>query len=422
MVVKLEDYLPDAEGCVRCSACKFIEFVYAKSARFARQCPINVRHKFNLYSAPGLCDVAMDVNNKKLVFTPKLLEALFECTSCGACDVRCKRNLDLDILGVIETLKARAVDAGAAPLPAHKALADNIASTGNTYNLPAKDRTKWMTADLKTSGTADVLYFVGCQAAYPHNEIASATAKIMKKAGVAFSVSPQESCCGYSLFTTGQNEAFGKQVEKNLEMIANSGAKTVVCSCAECYRTLKVDYPKYLDKNTSDMRFKVLHITEYFSQLIKEGKIKFNKEIPARATYHDPCNLGRLSEDWYHWQGERLRNGRLEPEKIWRRGDKGVYEPPREILRLIPGLKLVEMERYKDNAFCCGGGASVKNAFKEYAMETAQERFEEVKGTGAEMIVTCCPACKDMLNSAASAGDNPTRTFDITEIMLKALE
>jgi len=205
-------------------------------------------------------------------------------------------------------------------------------------------------------------------------------------------------------------------------MIANSGAKTVVCSCAECYRTLKVDYPKYLDKNTSDMRFKVLHITEYFSQLIKEGKIKFNKEIPARATYHDPCNLGRLSEDWYHWQGERLRNGRLEPEKIWRRGDKGVYEPPREILRLIPGLKLVEMERYKDNAFCCGGGASVKNAFKEYAMETAQERFEEVKGTGAEMIVTCCPACKDMLNSAASAGDNPTRTFDITEIMLKALE
>jgi Fe-S oxidoreductase len=422
MVVKLEDYLPDAEGCVRCSACKFIEFVYAKSARFARQCPISVKHKFNLYSAPGLCDVAMDIQNKKLTYTPKLLEALYECTSCGACDVRCKRNLDLDILGVIETLKARAVQDGAAPLPAHKTLTDNIAKTGNTYGLPAKDRTKWMTSDLKAPATADVLYFVGCQASYPHNEIASASAKILKKAGVTCAVSPQETCCGYSLFTTGQNDAFGKQVRQNLDMIAKSGAKTIICSCAECYRTLKVDYPKYLDKNTADMGFKVLHITEYFSQLIKEGRLKFSKAVPARVTYHDPCNLGRLSEDWYHWQGQRLRNGMLEPEKIWRRGDKGVYEQPREILKQITGLQLVEMERYKDNAFCCGGGAGVKYAFKEYAQETAQERFEEIKGSGAEMVVTCCPTCKDMLNSAAASANNPTRTYDITEIILRALE
>jgi Fe-S oxidoreductase len=170
------------------------------------------------------------------------------------------------------------------------------------------------------------------------------------------------------------------------------------------------------------MGFKVLHVTEYFNQLIKEGKIQFNKAVKANVTYHDPCNLGRLSEDWYHWQGQRLRNGILEPEKIWRRGDKGVYEPPREILKQIPGINLVEMERTRDNAFCCGGGAGVKNTYKEYALETARERFEEVKGTGAEMIVTCCPACKDMLNSAASAGDNPARTYDITEIMLRALE
>jgi len=357
MPFKLEDYAIDAAGCPRCSNCKFIEHVWIKSARFARQCPINVMHRFNLYSAHGLMHSALSILDGTLEFTPKLQDALEKCTSCGACDVRCKRNLDLEILAVIETLKARAVEMGKGPALVNKAIADKIAKSNNRYGSPHQNRLKWMTKEIKVADKADVLYFVGCRASYADKEIAQATARILNKAGIDFMVSADEWCCGYPLYSTGQLDAFQKQVKHNLDMLQKSGAKTVILSCAEGYKTWKVDYPKMLDRNTEDMGFRVLHIVELIDELIKDGSFKLKNRLDMKVTYHDPCNLGRLSEPWYHWDGVHKKWGALEPPKIWRRGDKGVYEPPRDILTSIPGIELVEMERMRDNSWCCGAGA-----------------------------------------------------------------
>lgn len=421
MVLRLEDYVHDARGCVRCSGCKFIEFVWAKSARFSRQCPINVKYKFNLYSAPGLLHSALGILDKELEFTPKLLDALNQCTLCGACDSRCKRNLDLEILGVIETLKAKAVDMGEGPLPEHKAIAERIEKSNNRYGSPHQNRTSWITNDIKIAPKADMLYFVGCRSSYVCTEIAQATAKILNKTNTDFMVSADEWCCGYPLYSTGQIDAFLKQVEHNLEMVKNSGAKTILVSCAEGYKTWKVDYPKLLSKSTDDMDFKVVHIVEFVDELIKSGSLKLNNKLDMKVTYHDPCNLGRLSESWYHWEGERKRFGVLEPPKTWRRGDKGIYEPPRDILKRIPGVELVEMERIRDNGWCCGAGAGVRDAFKEFALDVASERLEEANTTGAKAIISCCPACKEILNESAMANRNKIKTYDITEIILQAV-
>ena len=422
MSLRLEDYRHDASGCVRCSNCKFIEHLYMKSQRFARQCPINVRYAFNLYSAPGLMYSALAMMDNKLQFTPKLLDALYQCTLCGACDVRCKRNLDPEILSVIEALKVKAVEVGRGPTSEHKAVAENIEKSRNRYGSPHANRLKWFTHDVRPAAKADILFFVGCAASYTHNEIAQSTAKILKHTKTDFMVSPEESCCGYLLYSTGQMDSFKKQADRNIKMLEKSGAKTVLVSCAEGYKTWKVDYPKVLGKSTNDMDFKVVHITEFVGQLVKEGTLKFKKTIPMKVTYHDPCTLGRLSEPWYHWEGVYKTYGVPDPPKTVRRGDKGVYEPPRDILKSIKGLEVVEMERNRDNAWCCGAGAGVGLAFPEFTSWTASERIEEAKATGAEALITCCPACKEVLEKTAQSRTKDMKVYDITEIILEAME
>ena len=152
---------------------------------------------------------------------------------------------------------------------------------------------------------------------------------------------------------------------------------------------------------------------------LKDGKLQFNRAIPMKVTYHDPCNLGRLAEPWYHWEPRyELPNKAI--GKIWRRGDKGVYQEPRNILKAIKGLELVEMERAKDNAWCCGYGGGVGTAFPDFATWTAGERIEEAKASGAEAIVSACPHCKDLLGRTAQAQKTGIKVYDITEIMVRA--
>jgi Fe-S oxidoreductase len=419
-MLKVEEYKHQAETCVRCSYCKFIDLNWVKSSRFSRQCPIDTRYRFNLYSAHGLLHAALAELGGKLEFTPKLTDALWHCTLCGGCDIRCKRNLDVEVLQVIETLRYRCVEQGKGPMPEHKMLAESVRKSHNIYGADPKERLNWMPKDVKPAPKADLLYFVGDSSSYRRPEIAQATAKLLSQAGVTFMVLGDEWSCGHELFATGQLELAREMADHNIKAIQNSGAKTVITGDAECYKTLKVDYPRILGKSTQDMPYNVIHITEYIDQLVKDGKFKFNRRVPMKVTYHDPCNLGRLAEPWYHWD-PKYEPPNIAVGKTWRRGEKGVYEPPRNILKGIQGIELIEMERARDNAWCCGYGGGVGMAFPDFALWTAGERTEEAKLTGAEAIVSCCPNCKDILGEAAAASNTGMKVYDITEIMLRAI-
>jgi Fe-S oxidoreductase len=419
-MLKVEEYKHQAETCVRCSYCKLIDLNFVKSSRFSRQCPIDVRYRFNLYSAHGLLHAALAELDGKLEFTPKLMDALWHCTLCGGCDIRCKRNLDVEVLQVIQELRNRCVEQGKGPMPEHKRMAENVRKSRNIYGAAAGERLKWMSAEVKPAAKADIVYFVGDSSAYRHPEIALATARLLGLAGVSFTVLKDEWSSGHELFATGQMDAARELAEHNVKAIQDSGARTVIASDAEVYKTLKVDYPRIMGKSTEDMPYTILHITEYIDQLMKDGKFKFNRRVPMKVTYHDPCNLGRLGEPWYHWE-PRYESPNIAVGKIWRRGDKGVYMPPRDILNGIKGIELIEMERNKDNAWCCGYGGGVGAAFPDFALWTAGERVEEAVTTGAEAIVSGCPNCKDILGQAAADGGTGMKVYDITEIMLRAI-
>jgi Fe-S oxidoreductase len=422
MTITLEDYRYDAERCIRCGGCRWVDHIYMPNVRFAYKCPSIAYFGFDSYAAYGRERLALYVMDDKIELTPSLLKAVYTCQLCGACDVGCKRNLDLEPLLVLEMFRARLVEKGLGPMPEQKKVAENISAKHNRFGSPHANRTKWLPQDIKPAAKADIIYFVGCNASYASTEIAQATARILADTKTDFMLlDSEEWCCGYPLYSTGQLDAFKKQMEHNIEAVKKSGASTVLVSCAEGYKTWKVDYPKILGKSTDDMGFKVMHIVEYVDQLLQEGKLKFKKELKMKATYHDPCNLGRLSEPWVQWEGTRGQWGRLDPPRDFRRGTYGVYQPPRNILQAIPGIELIELERTRENTWCCGAGGGVRDSFKEFNLWTAGEKMEEVSASGAEAIISACPQCKASFIDAVNARGDKIKVYDITEIITQAM-
>jgi Fe-S oxidoreductase len=141
------------------------------------------------------------------------------------------------------------------------------------------------------------------------------------------------------------------------------------------------------------------------------------------VTYHDPCHLGRLGEPWIHWEGKRIPGYKFvfDPPKEYRRGSNGVYEPPREVLKAIPGLKLAEMDRIKEYAWCCGAGGGVNVSNPEFSLWTAMDRIEEAESTGAEAIATACPWCEKNFNEAIKESGSDLKVYDIVELVDKAI-
>ena len=165
----------------------------------------------------------------------------------------------------------------------------------------------------------------------------------------------------------------------------------------------------------------MVHLVEYVDELIKNEAIKLNNNVDLQLTYHDSCSLARLSEPWVPWEGERGLWGVVSPTLERRRGTNGVYQQPRDILSAIPGVKLVEPIRKRENTFCCGAGRGTKEAFPDFALWSAQQKLTEVKEVGAEAVISACPWCKNNFAQAADMNGGEVKALDISEIILESL-
>ncbi len=242
-----------------------------------------------------------------------------------------------------------------------------------------------------------------------------------KKAGVDFGIAGDaETCCGGRAYQMGFTKEFLAQAKKNMALVKKAGVRTVVTACADGYQAFKVFYDKHGLKGDLE----VLHITEYIDRLLSEGRLKLSKKVDMAVTYHDPCRLGRLGEPWIHWQGKKKPGDRFvfDPPKAYRRGSHGIYEPPRRVLRSIPGLKLAEMTRIKEYAWCCGAGGGVGESNPEFAAWTALKRLEEAKSTGAEAVVTACPWCEQTFKRAVEQSGSALTVYDIVELVERAIQ
>jgi Fe-S oxidoreductase len=391
---------------------------------YARQCPSISKYEYHSYSGGGRMDIGASMLRNGFNYTDKLLDIVYNCQMCGGCGVSCNYAMDMEVLEPINEFRIKCVEEGHTN-PALEEVIKGLRKQDSMVSATGK-RGDWASGlNLKdaTQEKVDVLYHVGCLTSYDKGmqKLAKATAKILEKAGADFGIAGDaETCCGGRAYQMGYKDDFLNQAKKNMAMIEKAGAKTVVTSCADGYNAFKVLYDKF--KLKGDLE--VLHISEYIDKAIKEGKLKLQKKIDLSVTYHDPCRLGRLGEPWIHWEGKKIPGDRFvfDPPKVYRRGTNGVYEPPRDVLKSIPGLQLTEMTRIKEYAWCCGAGGGVNESNPEFAQWTAMERIEEAGSTGAEAIVTACPWCEKTFNEAIKDNGNGLKVYDIVELVEQAIE
>ena len=421
----LEDYRNDMLRCTRCSYCKWIPFDQVKSWRFAKGCPSIEYNKFQPYSAGGRLSAALSLLEGRSSYTDRFVDIAYSCLLCGSCDVACKVcRYNMEPLEAMHELRFKLVEDGQV-LPQHMATIEGLRREYNMMMKPKLERGKWAEGlnvkDLAMD-KAGVVFHAGCRLSYDGElwKVARTAVSLLEKAGVDFGVMGKvESCCAGQAFHMGYRREFTKCAKANIETWTTAGVKTVITACSDCYHTFKRLYPKV------GLKFEVLHMVEFVDRLIKQGKIKFTKTIPMKVTYHDPCHLGRQGESYVPWKGkEKKIRGQIvvyEPRRPRYNGAWGVYEPPRDVLKAIPGLELVEMERIREYAWCCGAGGGVRNAYPDFSSWTAGERIEEAKSTGAEAIVSACPWCERNFIDAVKANNVDMKVFDVLELVQQAI-
>jgi Fe-S oxidoreductase len=419
----LADYQQDMETCCRCSACKFITLENVKGVENAYICPSIARYNFHGYSGGGRVATGIALLEKELDYSAKLLEVVYNCQMCGGCDVACKYAMDMEVFEPLSEIRIACVEKGKT-LPVFDKMIESLRHTGRLVPTARPQRKNWFDGmkikDYKKQ-KVDIIFHAGCRTAADQSlwKVAQASLALMQKAGINVGIAgAEEQCCGGRAYYLGYKTDFLNQAEHNLKQFSQSGARTLVTGCAECYQAFKVLYDRFGFKGNLE----VLHTSEYFTRLIREGKLTPSKRIDLKVTYHDPCYLGRLGESWIHWQGKQIPGQiRLfDPPREFRRGSYGVYAPPRELLKSLPGLTLIEMDRTRENAWCCGAGGGVKESNPDFAVWTAAIRLKEAKATGAEALVTACPGCEKSFTGALKGNENSFQVYDIVELLARA--
>ncbi len=380
-----EDVDNELLACIFCGFCRLGCPTFSVTQRESR-------------NARGRNVLAFNFLNGTLEPSKELADAIYSCTTCQACTYFCPAQVKVD--EIMEGLRKKLYKAGFTPEPV-LGVRDNIFNTGNVYASAKADRIDIYPPDLKKKiqdGTlkekAETLLFMGCVPSYLDMKMIPSLIKQLDSAGVDYTtLATEEGCCGFPLFLMGADE-FEPHAEKVIERLKATGAKELLTPCAGCYKTFKKIYPEI-----GDLGMEVYHSVEYLEKLINEGKIKFKGELGKKVTYHDPCDLGRHLK---------------------------VFEEPRNILKAIPGLEYVEMDRNRLQARCCGGGGGVLASDPELSVEMATERVRDALAVGAEIIVSGCAACKDNLRKGARAIPKEERgkikIMDITEIVAQNME
>lgn len=418
----LEKYRWDLVNCERCSMCKWLHPWSVKSKDRASICPSMQKYKYDAYSAQGRFDLARALLEGEIELTPRAVEVIYACTLCGGCDVTCKFTRDMEPLEILHELRNYVVAQGKGPLPGHMPAVESIQKNNNPWLQPAGRRGHWArrlkVKDLNRE-KAEVLYFAGCTYAYNANlqKVVQSTLRIMQQAGVDVGIlGNNEGCCASPVLKVGMAELFNEIAQQNIRCFNDLGVATVITSCAGCYGILQSHYSAI-----GAMKFEVKHSVEYFHQLIRQGRLSFSQKVPLKVTWHDPCHLGRGGEKQDLWEGTRVQWGVSDPPRQRNYGANGIYDAPRSILQAIPGIEVLEMERTREFAWCCGAGGGVKSAFPDFAREAASQRIDEAGATGAEALVTSCPWCESNLSEANFAAGDQLKVMSLVELLEKAL-
>jgi heterodisulfide reductase subunit D len=354
-------------------------------------CPVYLAEGKESAAPRGRNAITRAVIEGRLQWSPEIEKAIFSCLGCGACTAACFPKVKTKEL----VFRDRECLVGEGLYPK---IADRVArfldEKHNISNDENEERAEWqellkdIPKEALNKERAEVIFFVGCVASFfpMAQKIPVNMSRIMHRAGVDFTVlGGEEWCCGFPLIGAGMPDKMKTLMEHNLSKVKETGAKSVVFTCPSCYHTWKHLY-------NADV--KLLHASQMLKELIKGGKVKL-REMKVKVTYHDPCDLGRNS---------------------------GVFEEPREVLKSIPGLTLVELASNRQLSTCCGGGGNVEMVNPELSAKVASLKLDQIAQTGADMVVSSCQQCLRTIATRAKRQKIDLVVKDLTELVSEAME
>ena len=337
-------------------------------------------------------------------------DVLWNCTSCGACVQQCPVDIE-HVDHIMDMRRYQVLVESNFPAELNQ-LFKGLENKGNPWNMSSTARMDWAKGlefdvpvvgeDLESLDSVDWLFWVGCAGAYEDRakKTTRAVAELLNLAGISFGVLGNgETCTGDPARRAGNEFVFQGLAMQNVETFKEFKVKKVVSTCAHCFNTLKNEYKDF------GVELEVVHHTQLLNRLVREGRLTPVKEGAGAAkrsiTYHDPCYLGRHNE---------------------------VYTPPRELLQVLPGAEVIEMERNSEKSFCCGAGGARMWMEENIGERINLNRTKEAVGTGADQIAVGCPFCRVMLSDGLTAQQakgearEEVEVLDVAQMLLASVK
>lgn len=364
----------DLFGCIQCGKC-------------TGGCPISLKSSLNIRRL--VYEAIMRESNESIFEMP----ALWDCTTCATCSLRCPKGVEP--ADVVIGMRSLLIEEGRVQTTIRDAL-ESIFKNGNPWGRIRDKRSEWQEGlkikNFSEGQSAKILYFVGCTPAYDPRLQAAAKSmvKCFDRAGVDFgTLGNEETCCGNEVRRMGEGGLFEMLVEDNSSLFKKYRIEKMVTTSPHCYNTFKNEY--------SGIDFQVQHYTQFVSELIKQGRLTFSKELEKVVTYQDPCFLGKQND---------------------------IYDEPRMIIESIPGVKFLDMDRSRERSLCCEGGGGRMWVEASYTGERlAEVRVKDAVSMGAEILATACPFCLLTLEDAVKTTGNEEKiqVKDIMELVAEAI-
>ena len=329
----------------------------------------------------------------------EMVDTILVCTTCELCNLRCSASLPIEQSWM--KLRGKLIhEDKRMTFPPFEMMAQATLREGDIWAGYRKDRAAWFPEDLwekhGPSHQSKTVYFAGCTASYVEHDIAQATVRLLDAANVDFTyLAEKESCCAIPMLVCGKWSVFEATMRRNIKAVKEAGADTVIASCPACDMMWRQVYPVWARKLGIDYDIKARHYSEVLAEKIASGQLTFpnNGGQPVTVTWHDSCHIGRVSH---------------------------VFEPPRELIKAIPNVNLVEMAHNREEAHCCG---SVLTLIKEppVAAEIGRTRLDEALDAGAAKVLCLCPCCEFQLRVAADKKKVPVEVVDLARFAASAL-
>jgi glycolate oxidase len=366
-------------ACIQCGFCRL-------------GCPTYAATDLEGLNARGRVTYAFSLLTGRTQPSAEMGQRFYQCMLCLHCKFTCPAQVN--VAAIVQKARERLVREGYLPKVFKKSMSDMI-DLGNPFGQPREKRVDSYPEYNSAKPQADTLLHLGCSASYNDVKIIPSVMTILEAASVDYAtLGDQESCCGYLAYLIGDMATFDAVAKATLALFKQAGAKTVLTTCAGCHKTFADVYPHHGYQNG----YVAEHVVILLERLVNEGRLKFAEGEPLKVAYHDPCDLGR---------------------------HLGIYEPPRNVIKALPGVELLEFAANRALAKCCGGGGGVKAFDNHLAGDIALTRVKAAIALGADALVSACPSCKNSLNQAAARARKEKigtiKILDITELVASRL-